>query len=141
MHPNLKKCALLALFVSSAAPAAGNWQDLAVGGGGYVRNVAIHSDGTLVGRTDTAGAFLYNGISWVQLVTNTSMPAAFVNADPTGTNRLNGAAGNGVFELQMAPTNSSIMYMAFDGYVYQSTNKGTTWTQTALAQNAAGMPS
>ena len=29
------------------------------------------------------------------------------------------------------------MYMMFDGYVFKSTNQGTTWTQTTLAQQSA----
>ena len=54
-----------------------NWQDLKVGGGGFVRGLDIAPDGTMVGRTDTNGAYLWNGSAWVQLVTASSMPAAF----------------------------------------------------------------
>ena len=75
----------------------------------------------MVVRTDTNGAYFWNGSSWVQLVTSSSMPAAF------------DFSGQGVYEIQIAPSNSSIMYMTFDGYVFKSTNKGTTWTQTAFA--------
>jgi hypothetical protein len=132
MRPYLKVCALAALCISGGAQAASNWQDLKVGGGGYVRNLAIAPDGTLVGRTDTNGAYLWNGSAWVQLVNSSSIPAALIAQNPANT-------GAGVYELQMAPSNSSIMYMAFDGYVYQSTNKGSTWTQTAFSQNAGGM--
>ena len=39
----------------------------------------------------------------------------------------------GVYEIQIAPSNSNILYMMYDGYVFQSTNKGTTWTQTSFA--------
>ena len=47
------------------------------------------------------------------------------------------SAAQGVYEIQIAPSNSNIMYMMYDGYVFKSTNKGTTWTQTAFAQQAA----
>jgi hypothetical protein len=104
-----------------------NWQDLKVGGGGYVRGLDIDLDGTMVGRTDTNGAYLWNGSAWVQLVTASSMPAAFIAQNPVST-------GQGVYEIQMAPSNSSIMYMMFDGYVFKSTNKGTTWSQTSFTQ-------
>ena len=83
--------------------------------------ISIANDGTMVVRTDTNGAYLWNGSQWVQLITTSSMPAAF------------DFSGEGVYEIQVAPSNSSIMYMTFDGYVFKTTNKGTTWTQTAFA--------
>ena len=67
-----------------------NWQDLMVGGGGYVRGLDIAPNGTMVARTDSNGAYLWNGSAWVQLVTASSMPAAF---DFTG---------GGVYEIQIA---------------------------------------
>src|SRR5258705_7857170 len=39
----------------------------------------------------------------------------------------------GVYDIQVAASNSNILYMAYDGYVFKSTNKGTTWTQTSFA--------
>ncbi len=107
-----------------------NWQTLKVGGGGWVTGISIANDGTMVVRTDTNGAYLWNGSQWVQLVTTSSMPAAF------------DFSGHGVYEIQVAPSNSSIMYMTFDGYVFKTTNQGTTWTQTAFAGfNDSGDPS
>ena len=82
-------------------------------------------------RTDTNGAYLWNGSAWVQLINSSSMPAALIAQNPVST-------GSGVYELQMAPSNSSIMYMMFNGYVFKSTNKGTTWAQTAFTENSAG---
>ena len=111
-------------------PAANtNWQTLKVGAGGYVRNLDIAPDGTMVGRTDTYGAYLWNGTQWVQLVTSASMPAAFVAA-----NQDQGILGQGVYEIQIADSNTQIFYMMYDGYVLKSTNQGTTWTQTSFAQ-------
>ena len=100
------------------------WQTLEVGGGGYVRGLDVAPDGTMVGRTDTNGAYLWDAStsSWVQLVTASSMPAAFIAADPA-------ASGTGVFEIQIADSNTQILYMIFDGYMFKSTNQGTTWTQ------------
>src|ERR1700729_633122 len=101
------------------------WQTLKVGAGGFATGLDIDPDGTMVVRTDTNGAYLWNGTQWVQLVTSSSMPAAF------------DFSGQGVYEIQMAPSNSSIMYMMFDGHLFKSTNKGTTWTQTAFAPVSA----
>ena len=104
-----------------------NWQVMKVGAGGFVDGLDVDPDGTMVARTDTNGAYLWNGTSWQQLVTSSSMPAAFIAANPV-------SSGQGVYEIQMAPSNSNIMYMMFDGYVFSSSNKGTTWTQTSFAQ-------
>ena len=81
------------------------WQTLKVGAGGFATGLDIDPDGTRVVRTDTNGAYLWNGTQWVQLVTSSSMPAAF------------DFSGQGVYEIQMAPSNSSIMYMMFDGHL------------------------
>ncbi|MGJ4940716.1 beta strand repeat-containing protein [Bradyrhizobium sp. HKCCYLS1011] len=109
--------------------ASGTWQTLKVGAGGFIRNFDIASDGTMVGRTDSYGAYLWNGSQWVQLVTASSMPAAFV-ASTQNTQ----ATGQGVYEIQIADSNTQILYMLYDGYVFKSTNRGTTWTQTSFAQ-------
>ena len=106
-----------------------NWQTLKVGAGGWLTGIDIAPDGTMVVRTDTYGAYIWNGTQWQQLVTSTSMPAAFT----TQNNVVNNLGQQGVYEIQIAPSNSNIMYMMYEGYVFQSTNKGTTWTQTSFA--------
>ena len=88
--------------------------------------IDIAPDGTMVVRTDTYGAYIWNGTQWQQLVTSTSMPAAFVTPTLAGIHQ-------GVYEIQIAPSNSNILYMMYEGYVFQSTNKGTTWTETSFA--------
>src|ERR1700722_2996542 len=112
--------------------ASSNWQPLDVGAGGCITGIDIASDGTEVIRTDTYGAYIWNGTEWQQLVTAASMPAAFVAA-----NQDTGNLGQGVYEIQIAPSDTNIFYMMYDGYVFVSTNKGTTWTQTNLAQVTA----
>jgi hypothetical protein len=100
------------------------WQTLPVGAGGYCTGIDIAPDGTMVVRTDTYGAYIWNGTEWQQLITATSMPAAFVTPNSNS---------QGVYEIQIAPSNSDILYMMYEGYVFQSTNKGTTWTETSFA--------
>jgi hypothetical protein len=99
-----------------------NWQTLEIGAGGYVTGIDIAPDDTMVVRTDTYGAYIWDGTEWQQLVSSTSMPAGFVIPN----------SGQGVYEIQIAPSNSNIMYMMFEGDVFQSTNKGTSWTETAF---------
>ena len=40
----------------------------------------------------------------------------------------------GVYEVQIAPSDTNILYMMYNGYVYRSSDKGTTWTKTNFAQ-------
>ena len=110
-----------------------NWETLKVGAGGFITGIDVAPDGTMVARTDTYGAYIWNGTEWQQLVTSTSMPAAFT----TQNNIVTLAGMQGVYEIQIAPSNSSVIYMMYDGYVFKSTNKGTTWTQTSFAQVTA----
>ena len=95
---------------------------------------SIAPDDTMVVRTDTYGAYLWDGAQWDQLVNSSSMPTAFVQ---------NGQLyNNGVFEIQIAPSNSNDMYMVYPVYppgvypplsgVYKTTNKGVTWTETSF---------
>jgi BNR/Asp-box repeat len=99
------------------------WQTLKVGAGGFLSGISVSQDGTMVVRTDTYGAYIWNGTQWQQLVTAASMPAGFEQV----------GQAQGVYEIQIAPSNSNILYMMYDGYIFQSTNKGTTWTQTSFA--------
>ena len=101
-----------------------NFKTLKIGGGGWLTSHDQHKDGTLVCRTDTYGAYLWNEFDkqWEQLVTTHSMPK---------TEHIRGK-GEGVYEIAIAPSDSSIFYMAFAGRVFRSSNKGTTWTRTKL---------
>src|ERR1700690_1232153 len=84
------------------------WQTLPVGGGGWVRGLIVAADGTMVGRTDTAGAYLYNSGtgSWSQLINPTSMPSAWIASNIE-------SALSGCYELAIAPSNTQIFYMVF----------------------------
>ena len=108
--------------------AANNWQTLDVGAGGFVDGIDIAPNGTTVVRTDTYGAYIWNGSTWQQLITATSMPSSFVTANNLSND------GQGVYEIQVAPNNSNILYMMYQGYVFESTNDGAAWTQTSFAQ-------
>jgi hypothetical protein len=106
------------------APSSFSWKPIKIGAGGWLVGMDIASDGTKVVRTDTYGAYLWNGNQWQQLVTATSMPSTFL---APGSN-------SGVYEIRIAPSNTSIFYMTYLGYVFKSSNRGTTWTKTAFSQ-------
>src|SRR5262249_305199 len=91
--------------------AATNWQPLKLGAGGWLTGIDIAPDDTMVVRTDQYGAYIWNGTEWQQLVTSTSMPAGFLTP----------GSGQGVYEIQIAPSNTSTFYMMYDGYVFKST--------------------
>ena len=56
------------------------WQPVNIGAGGYLSGMDVAPDGTMVVRTDTYGAYIWNGSQWQQLVTSTSMPSGIRNA-------------------------------------------------------------
>ena len=102
------------------------WQNLDIGAGGQATGIDVAPNDTMVIRNDTYGAYIWNGTQWQQLVTSTSMPAAFVTPN-------NNAVTEGVYEIRIAPSNTNILYMEYEGYLFKSTNDGTTWTQTSFA--------
>jgi hypothetical protein len=117
---------------SSSVP-LNTWLPLKMGGGGYVTGIDINPDGTKLVRTDTYGAYLWTGSQWQQLVTQSAMPAAnFGYAPPSGINQNGLGNGGGVYEISSAPSNSSVIYMAYAGQIFKSTNKGSTFTLTAF---------
>jgi hypothetical protein len=100
-----------------------DWQSVDIGGGGFVTGMDIAPDNTMVVRTDTYGAYIWNGAQWQQLLTSTSMPTAFVIP----------SSGQGVYEIRIAPSNTNILYMEYSGYVFRSNDRGANWTQTNFA--------
>lgn len=111
---------------------------LDIGGGGYVRGIAIADDGTKVARTDTYGAYWWNGSKWVQLVTKKSLPKGDPMNSPTACLVASGGIGCGVYDIQIAPSNTNIAYMIFGGYLYKTTNLQSapnhSWTATSFSK-------
>ena len=56
-----------------------DWQTLDIGAGGNISGIDAVGN-VMVIRTDTYGAYIWNGSEWQQLVTATSMPASFHDA-------------------------------------------------------------
>jgi len=132
-----------AVFQNAAANSG--WQTLAIGAGGNLTGLSIANDNTMVVRTDTYGAYLWNATAkspvgtvgaWQQLVNSNSMPR--VNGNVQGSALWN----TGICEIQVAAKNSQIMYMIANTYIanqnpayqtiYKSTNQGATWAATGF---------
>jgi hypothetical protein len=102
------------------------WRPLRIGAGGYLVGMDIANDGTKVVRTDTYGAYRWDGASWEQLVNATSMPADVVAPKHN----------EGVYEIRVAPTNTKRLYMTYLGRVFRSDDAGAHWTATSLPKVA-----
>lgn len=114
-----------ALAQPVAPPTPYRWNVLPVGAGGFITGVDLPPDGsTRYIRTDTYGAWRWEGDRWVQLVNARSMPAAEL---------AQGAFDTGVQEIASAPSNPNRVYMALRGAVYRSDNRGNTWARTAFS--------
>lgn len=96
-----------------------SWKAVNIGAGGWLVGIDVAPDGTMVVRTDTYGAFLWNGTSWTQMVTANSMPS-------------NVFYSHAVYELRISPSNSSIMYMEMSDGIYKTVDKGGTWVKTSF---------
>jgi photosystem II stability/assembly factor-like uncharacterized protein len=109
----------------STCPNCYVWRPLRIGAGGWLTGIDISADGaTKVVRTDTYGAYLWDGGQWRQLVTSTSMPAEDVSPERNA----------GVWEVRVAPGNATRLYMSYRGYVYRSNDRGARWARTAFAR-------
>jgi hypothetical protein len=122
-----------AMHSASIAPtseAVPGWKPLKIGAGGFITGIEIAPDGTKVARTDTYGAYIWDiGTSaWKQLVTTYSMPASDAGF---------GAAG-GVYEIAIASSQTSRLYMLFNGYVFRSDDRGDDWVRTGF-KHVAGI--
>jgi len=97
-------------------------QALPVGAGGYLCDLCIGNDNTLAVRTDTFGAYLWNGVggtSWTQLMSPTALPGPVdVNVLPILI----------AYSIAICYNTPSVIYMTMGQKVYKSTNKGATFT-------------
>jgi hypothetical protein len=119
---------------AAAEGKAGEWLPLAIGAGGFITGHSISNDGkTLVCRTDTYGCYVWHTLTarWEQLRTATRMPVQDVAPG-------NGASEAGGYEIQVAPSDSSRIYMVtglfvgstFNSYVYISRDRGASFQRT-----------
>src|SRR5258708_5177359 len=109
--------ALLLLALTLDASASG-WQRLKLGNGGVITRLDIARDGTMVSSTDSFGCYIWSVAQnqWVQLLT--------VSAMPVGT----APSGDGCDEIRIDPTNTSNIWMLWNGNLYKSTNKAASFT-------------
>jgi hypothetical protein len=109
------------------------WYQINVGGGGWVTGMDIAPDGTMVCRCDTFNAFKWNSSlnAWSGIVSLDTMPSNSVGLLTNGTTVNPG----GPYEIKIAPSNSSVLYMHYNWLVYKSTNGGKTWTQTNFSSD------
>lgn len=113
----------------------GAFAQLKIGGGGFVTNLVIASDGKQFARTDTAGAFVRTSHSAVftPALTSASMPSGDVSP----------GFMNGVCNIAIAPSNTNHLYMYFtpnngaSGFIYSSTDFAATWAHTTTQPNSS----
>lgn len=103
---------------------------LKIGGGGFTTGMQIcNSDGTMVSRTNTSGAYVatISAGLWSNTLTTASLPSAVYSSN---------GGSSGVSEIQAACSSTQTLYMAFNGYRLKSTDRGANWTQlTNYSQN------
>lgn len=90
-----------------------------IGGGGFMTGLTMALDGTLVCRNDSGMAFKYNipAVRWDALTTLQSLPPGFQTL----------GIGFGTYEVVVAPSDSSRIYLVKDGFFFKSTDGGKTF--------------
>jgi hypothetical protein len=125
----LAACMTCAAAYADPPARGGLWRVLPVGGGGWLTGIDLSPDGSVkLVRADTYGAYRWSeprGL-WTQLVTRQSMSAADVSVD----------SGAGVYEIRVAPSLPTRIYMAYAGRVYRSDDSGGHWSRTAFEKTA-----
>jgi len=100
------------------------WNVLKIGAGGFVTGIDIAPDGTKVIRTDTYGGYVWDAAAatWRQVLTAQSLPTEEAGSDMAG----------GIYEIAVAPSRSSRLYMLHSGQVFRSDDGGRVWTRTSF---------
>lgn len=151
---------LLATFSGAEAWRQGNPADnvvrpLRVGGGGQLTRVDIQCDQgidscnnsgttTKVTSADTYGAYAWKTIGtcdigvpapcWQQVVTYNSLP----DSDPAAAyNYCNNGKFCAPYEIRIAPSNTNIAYMHFNGYVYRHDNFRNCFVSASIPTTSA----
>lgn len=124
--------AQFAMFQVNGSVTTPSVQTLKIGGGGFLTGMAISTDGTTkVAKTDTYGAYAsvasINSGAWFQLLTASSFPTADLKVGVYG----------GAYEVTVAPSDPTRIYLYINGFVYKSVNSGLTFTKTNYSQVAA----
>jgi hypothetical protein len=104
------------------------FRSVAVGGGGFVTGISFSDDGaTRVVRTDVSGGYRWSGNRWKLDVSARSLPHGDVHP----------GLGGGVLAVAVAPSDRSIVYMAFNNRVYRSSDGAKTWSRVLSGVSTA----
>lgn len=117
----------------AASTFTSEWKPLSIGAGGQITGIRNYPDGTTLIRTDTYGGYLYSTSAscssgaavyaapcWKLLVKASNIPSFNIDI----------AFGTGLVEFVAAPSNTNVLYMLWQGFLYVSLDKGTTWAKT-----------
>ena len=119
--------AIAALFIlggwDHGSSVVTGWHVLNVGAGGQLEHLDIANDGTPVIGSDVGGGYVWNGTRWLQLATLTSMPS--------------NSAFCGLWDVAIAHSDSTRIYITMVGVTYVSSNKGATFVATGFPSMAA----
>jgi hypothetical protein len=110
-----------------------------IGGGGFVTGLDISSDGSrFVCRTDVANGYIRNAgdAHWRPIFSPATLQAT--DYDPPLARNAK-ADGQGVAGIRIAPSNKDVIYASYLGYIWKSSDGGSSLRRTKMPQ--AAMPS
>lgn len=105
-----------------------SWNQLLIGGGGFVTGVAIHptTPNLIYARTDTSGAYKWNSGTgtWNELLLSSNVPSPAIG-EPNEY---------AVESIAVSAQNDQVVYVAIgtdtNGRILKSTNQGQTWSDS-----------
>jgi hypothetical protein len=115
-----------------------SFKPIPIGAGGFITQIGIANDGTMVCTGDEGGVWVRpaSAAKWKPLASSAVLPSGDLGVQPTGnavggyTNSFVYNDGNpGGYAIGIAPSNSSVIYFTWDSYLFKTTDQGVTSTR------------
>lgn len=102
-----------------------------LGSWGFTPSIYFANDGTMYTRTDCGGAYKWLTASqlWQQLLTSDRLPAGYNSAELMWEGTGTYWDGVGCFAFAVAPSDPNYIVMVFAGYMFLSTDGGTSFSR------------
>lgn len=121
-------------FPPIANPGLSGWNSAPEGSWGFTGGIEIADDGTQICKQDVAGSWKWNGTKWIPLITPASLPNSSYYNEANSPDAGVFSTEAGCMAASIASSNSQYIYATFNGYLFASTNGGTSFYETALTR-------
>lgn len=121
-------------FTPTINPGLAGWNSAPEGSWGFTGGMEIADDGTQICKQDVAGCWKWNGSKWIAMLTPATLPNATYYSEANAPDGGAYATEYGTMAASIAPSNSQYIYGTLNGWLFASTNGGTSFYETALTR-------